>query len=64
VVVTEYETVTLWKDRYVPVPELMVAPVEIPDMLGDDTIALGAAYKAARVRLMQCNGQLDAIGDL
>lgn len=68
--VTEYETITVSRDRIVPVPESLTKPVEIvelPDNGGfrnADTLQLGAAYKAQKVRAKQCNGQLLEISKL
>jgi hypothetical protein len=60
-----YETVEVVRDRYVPVPERMTAPVEIVDLSGNfDVFELGAAYKAQRIRALQCNGQLAEIAGL
>jgi len=68
--VTEYETVEVIRDRFVPVPEELTRPVEIvelPDNGGfrnADTLQLGAAYRAQKVRAAQCNGQLAEIKSL
>lgn len=60
-----YKTVELFKDRYVPVPERMTAPVEIVALSENfDVYELGAAYKAQQVRALQCNGQLAEIAAL
>jgi hypothetical protein len=54
-----YETVEVVRDRYVTVPERMTEPVEIIELSSNfDVFELGAAYKAQRIRAMQCNGQL------
>jgi hypothetical protein len=61
-VVTKYETVTLYQDRYVPIDPRLINPVEIVLLpVSFDTLALGAAYKAQKTRAMQCNGQLAEI---
>jgi len=68
--VTRYETVEVYRDRFVPVPEELTRPVEIvelPDNGGyrnADTLQLGAAYRAQKVRARQCNGQLAEIATL
>jgi len=60
-----YETVEVVRDRYVPVPERMTAPVEIVELSGNfDVFELGAAYKAQRIRALQCNGQLAEIANI
>lgn len=59
------EPVTLYQDRYIPVPGTLTTPVEIPELPDNaNTLELGAAYKARGVRLRQANGQLTAIGNL
>ena len=53
------------RDRYVSVPAELTTPVEIVTLSDDfDVYALGVAYKAQRVRAMQCNGQLVEIAGL
>ena len=53
------------RDRYVSVPESLTQPVEIVGLSEDfDVYELGAAYKAQRVRAMQCNGQLSEIASI
>jgi hypothetical protein len=53
------------RDRYVSVPAAMTAPVEIVDLSSSfDVFELGAAYKAQRIRALQCNGQLAEIAKL
>lgn len=53
------------RDRIVTVPERMTAPVEIIELSPDfDVYELGAAYKAQKVRALQCNGQLQEISQL
>ena len=61
--VVEYcEPVTLYQDRYIPVPEQLTEQVEVVDLPSNfDLIDLGVAYKAQRVRAMQCNGRLEDI---
>jgi len=57
-----YETKEVIRDRYVAVPAELTKPVEIVELPdGFDVYALGAAYKAQRVRAMQCNGKLAEI---
>ncbi len=52
-------------DRYVPVPERMTRPVEVPLLSENfDVYELGAIAKARKVRLLQCNGQLQEISQL
>ena len=64
-VITEYKTVTVYLDRYVPLPEYLVAPVEqVQRPVESDTVALGAALKACLVRIEQANGQLAEISAL
>lgn len=63
--ITVYETVTLYQDRYVAVPDRMTAPVDVPQLSPDfDVFELGAVAKAREVRLLQCNGQLSEIEGL
>lgn len=68
--VTQYQTVEVTRNVFVPVPGGLTEPVEIvtlPDNGGfrnADTLQLGAAYKAQVVRAKQCNGQLAAIKNL
>ena len=60
-----YETVEVVRDRYVQVPDTLTQPVEIVGLSEDfDVYELGAAYKAQKVRAMQCNGQLTEIASL
>lgn len=67
--ITVYETRTVYVDRYVPLDEALTRPVEVVTLpeeflsLPEDgaLISLGVAYKACRVRTMQCNGQLAEI---
>jgi len=63
--IVEYcEPVTLHQDRYIPIDESLTQPVEIVDLPADfDLIDLGVAYKAQRVRAMQCNGRLEEIAN-
>ncbi len=69
-VVVEYETIEVARDRFVPVPRALTAPVEIVELEDNgglrnaDTLQLGAAYRAQKVRAAQCNGQLAAIQKL
>ena len=69
-VIVEYETVELTRDRFVPVPPALTRPVEIVELEDNgglrnaDTLQLGAAYRAQKVRAAQCNGQLAAIQKL
>jgi hypothetical protein len=59
------EPVIIEKDRIVSVPESLTAPVEIVDLSQDfDAYELGAAYKAQRVRALQCNGKLSEIAKI
>ena len=68
--ITEFETVEVVRDRFVPVPEELTRPVEIVELEDNgglrnaDTLQLGAAYKAQKVRAQQCNGQLAEIKSL
>ena len=63
--IIEYRMVEIVRDRYIPVPEWMTAPVEIIELSVDfDLPELGAAYKAQRIRAQQCNGQLAKIAEL
>ena len=57
---------TVYQDRYIPVDPRLTQPVEIVDLPEDevDTIDLGVAYKAQKVRALQCNGQLEEISKL
>lgn len=58
-VITEYQTVTVYLDKYVQLPAYLVAPVEqVERPTESDTVALGASLKACRVRIEQANGQL------
>lgn len=60
-----YKTVEVVRDRYVPIPESLTQPVEIVELPeGFDVYQLGAAYKAAVVRLHQCNGFLTEIASI
>ena len=60
-----YETKTLIQDRYVPIPEGLTKPVEVVELPENfDVYTLGAAYKAQKVRAMQCNGQLAEIANI
>ena len=55
----------LTKDRIVSVPESLTKPVEIIELSPDfDVYELGAAYKAQKVRALQCNGQLSEIATI
>jgi len=57
-----YETKEVIRDRYVAVPAELTQPVEIVELPdGFDVYALGAAYKAQKVRALQCNGKLAEI---
>lgn len=50
------------RDRYVPIPESLTQPVEIVELPARfDVYQLGAAYKAQKIRAMQCNGLLAEI---
>ena len=63
--VTEYQTVTLYQDRYVPIKPELTAPVEIiqpPE--GFDTIALEAARKAQVTQTQVCNMRLYEISQI
>jgi len=68
--IVEYETVEVVRDRYVSVPDELTRPVEIVvledngGLRNADTLQLGAAYRAQKVRALQCNGQLAAIRSL
>ena len=63
--ITVYETVEVVRDRYVAVPEALVAPVDtIPLSQDFDVYELGAVAKAREVRLLQCNGKLLEISRL
>jgi len=63
--ITVYETKEVVRDRYVPIDPSLTAPVDIITLSEDfDLYALGAAYKAQRVRAEQCNGQLAEIAKL
>jgi len=60
-----YETVEVVRDRYVPVPAAMTAPVEIVELSKNfDVFELGAAYSQQRTRTIQCNGQLAEISQI
>jgi hypothetical protein len=49
----------------VSVPESLTKPVEIIELSPDfDVYELGAAYKAQKVRALQCNGQLSEIATI
>lgn len=64
-IITEYKTVEVVRDRYVPLPESLTRPVEIIELSPDfDVFELGAAYKAQRVRFLQCQGKLAEIAEL
>lgn len=58
------DVATVYVDRYVVVDPRLLDAVEIVDLPeGEvDTIDLGVAYKAQRVRAQQCNGKLQEIG--
>lgn len=68
--IVEYETLEVYRDRLVPVPLQLTKPVEIIDLEDNgglrnaDTLQLGAAYRAQKVRAKQCNGQLAEIATL
>lgn len=67
---TEYQTIEVIRQVYVPVPAKLTAPVplaELPDNGGFrtvDTLQLGAAYRTQTVRINQCNEKLSAIAAL
>ncbi|MHC4302247.1 MAG: hypothetical protein ACYS7Y_33730 [Planctomycetota bacterium] len=67
---TQYETIEVVRDRFVPVPDALTEPVEIVELEDNgglrnaDTLQLGAAFKAQKVRAQQCNGQLAEIKSL
>lgn len=64
-VVTETKTVTVFQDRYVPVPKELTEPVTIvqpPDKL--DTIGLRTMFLDQRTAARMCNGQLKLISEL
>ena len=69
-VLTEYEVREVWRDRFVNVPAQLTNPVEIVELEDNgglcnaDTLQLGAAYRAQKVRAQQCNGQLAEIANL
>ena len=69
-VIVEYETVEVTRDRFVAVPPALTRPVEIVELEDNgglrnaDTLQLGAAYRAQKVRAAQCNGQLASIKKL
>jgi hypothetical protein len=55
----------LTKDRFVSVPDTLTEPVEIIELSPDfDVYELGAAYKAQKVRALQCNGKLAEISHI
>jgi len=59
------EPVIIERDRIVPVPGTLTAPVEIVELSPNfDAYELGAAYKAQKVRAMQCNGKLSEIANI
>jgi hypothetical protein len=55
------------RDVYVSIPPSLTAPVEIVELEDNDgtrnadTLQLGAAYRAQKVRAKQCNGKLAEI---
>jgi hypothetical protein len=64
-VITEYKTVTVVQEKFIPVPAALTAPVagvERPPVV--DTIALGATLKACIIRLDVANRQLAEIASL
>ena len=69
-VIVEYETIEVYRDRFVPIPLTLTNPVEIVElednggMRNADTLQLGAAYRAQKVRAEQCNGKLAEIARL
>ena len=64
-VVTVYETVSLYKDRYIRVPASLTRAVDTVALSEKfDVYELGAVAKAREIRLMQCNGQLAEIAAL
>lgn len=63
--VIQYETVTVYQDRYVELPTGLTDPVALPPRPEVvDTLALGAYAKQCRVRVRQANGQLKELGEL
>lgn len=63
--VIQYETITVYKDRYIPIPESLTNHgdlIELPEAV--DVLALGVAYKMQKIRAAQCYGQLDEIRGL
>ena len=60
------DVATVYVDKPVAIDPRLVEPVEIVDLPeGEvDTLDLGIAYKAQRVRAQQCNGRLQEIGSL
>ena len=60
-----YKTETLYQDKYVPIADGLVAPVEVVELSEDfDLPELGAGFKACIVRVKQCNGKLSEIGSI
>jgi hypothetical protein len=56
------EPVTVYQDRYVPIPVQLTNPIEVAGLEPDfDLIDLGTAYKVNRTRALQCNGRLAEI---
>ena len=65
VIVTEHETIEIFRDRYVEIPRELTQPVENPELYGNfDIYELGAVAKARSVRIEQCNGKLMAIAKI
>lgn len=63
--IIQYETVTVYRDRYIKPPAGLTKPcelVELPAVV--DTLALGAAFKAQAIRMKACNAQLQELAKL
>jgi hypothetical protein len=62
ITITEYETVEVFRDRYVQLPPNLVAPVDLSILSDDfDIYDLGAAYKLRGLAIEQCNAKLAEI---
>ena len=62
VIVTEYETVEVFRDRYIALPDELTNPLDVSILHDDfDIYDLGAAYKERGIRIGQCNARLAEI---
>ena len=63
--IIKYETVTVYQDRYIAVPDGLTQGceiVELPEQV--DGLSLGIAYKAQVIRAKECNARMNEIRGL